>query len=270
MACRSRLQVGRERTSWCRRSLRGFSSMLDAAVIGRSRSQADVSLKLFGTIRTEPCRKRTANRTRRLLACRALISHFYYSTRHTQPAPPPPRKGTVWGGNTTPELQAMTGMTIASAACTPQRAWSLPRQRRNFPQLPSALYVPSFHNFLFPSILELFFFLFHLPPSSGSVSASHLAANPPIPPSHDTNTLALDATWDIPPPSAAMLLRFRGPDGMIRQEAEKDETFGEVMRKARHPRPNVSRVPVHLANIASTAASEAPSHGRPADNHCLK
>lgn len=159
MACRSRLQVGRERTSWCRRSLRGFSSMLDAAVIGRSRSQADVSLKLFGTIRTEPCRKRTANRTRRLLACRALISHFYYSTRHTQPAPPPPRKGTVWGGNTTPELQAMTGMTIASAACTPQRAWSLPRQRRNFPQLPSALYVPSFHNFLFPSILELFFFL---------------------------------------------------------------------------------------------------------------
>ncbi|OAA63678.1 endoplasmic reticulum and nuclear membrane proteinc [Niveomyces insectorum RCEF 264] len=28
-----------------------------------------------------------------------------------------------------------------------------------------------------------------------------------------------------------MLLRFRGPDGMIRQDAEKDDTFGDVMRE---------------------------------------
>lgn len=30
-----------------------------------------------------------------------------------------------------------------------------------------------------------------------------------------------------------MLLRFRGPDGMIRQEAEKDDTFGSIMLKVR-------------------------------------
>lgn len=30
-----------------------------------------------------------------------------------------------------------------------------------------------------------------------------------------------------------MLLRFRGPDGMIRQEAGKDDTFGDIMLKVR-------------------------------------
>lgn len=28
-----------------------------------------------------------------------------------------------------------------------------------------------------------------------------------------------------------MLLRFQGPDGMIRQEADKDDTFGSIMLK---------------------------------------
>ena len=28
-----------------------------------------------------------------------------------------------------------------------------------------------------------------------------------------------------------MLIRFRGPDGMVRQEAEKEDTFGQVIQK---------------------------------------